>query len=83
MLWETEKDGVCVWAGGTPTITPAGYWPAENPIRLPKLFLEINNNLRISKEDAQFCEEQENQYKSFINFSNEYIKYGYWKFICR
>lgn len=37
--------------------------------------IEINNNNRISLDDEEFCKNQENQYKQFIEFSNNYIEY--------
>lgn len=37
--------------------------------------IEINNNLRVAKEDTVFCEFQESEYKDFIEFSNKYIQY--------
>jgi len=37
--------------------------------------IEINNNSRITIEDQTFCEDQEKQYKEFIEFADEYILY--------
>jgi hypothetical protein len=37
--------------------------------------IEIDNNSRISANDEEFCKNQENQYKQFIDFSNNYMQY--------
>jgi len=37
--------------------------------------IEVNNNTRISVADQEFCEDQEKQYKEFIEFADDYIVY--------
>lgn len=37
--------------------------------------IEVNNNTRISAVDQEFCEDQENQYKEFLTFADDYIQY--------
>ncbi len=37
--------------------------------------IEINNNSRISADDERFCKEQENNYKEYIEYTNNYIQY--------
>jgi hypothetical protein len=37
--------------------------------------IEINNNSRISANDEEFCKGKENEYKQFIEFSNNYMQY--------
>lgn len=37
--------------------------------------IEVNNNTRISTEDQAFCEDQEQQFKDFLKFADEYIEY--------
>jgi hypothetical protein len=37
--------------------------------------IEVNNNTRISAEDQAFCEDQEQQFKEFLSFADDYIFY--------
>ena len=37
--------------------------------------IEVNNNTRISPADQKFCEDQEQQYKEFLAFADDYIIY--------